>query len=122
MITKLMKDHIVKQTPTCGEIREILPGSEYSPDIAIALDIRPTTAHYHTGFDEVYFVLDGELVLQFFDPESGERIEQKLAANELCVITKGTHHKVTESSATNRLCVITVPRFDASDEHPSDVI
>ena len=122
MITKLMKDHIVRQTPTCGEIREILPGSEYSPDIAIALDIRPTTAHYHTGFDEVYFVLDGELVLQVYDPESGERIEQKLAANELCVITKGTHHKVAESSATNRLCVITVPRFDVSDEHPSDVI
>ena len=122
MITKLMKDHIVKQTPTCGEIREILPGSEYSPDIAIVLDIRPTTAHFHTGFDEVYFVLDGELVLQVYDPESGERIEQKLTANELCVITKGTHHKVTESSAINRLCVITVPRFDVSDEHTSDVI
>ena len=122
MITKLMKDHIVKHTPICGEIREILAGSEYSPNIAIALDIRPTTAHYHTGFDEVYFVLDGDLVLQLYDPESNEIAEQKLAANELCVITKGIHHKITKSSAGNRLCVITMPRFEAGDEHLSEVI
>lgn len=121
MITKLLKDHIVKQTP-CGEIHEILLGSEYSPDIAIAPNIGPTKAHYHTGFDEVYFVLDGDLVLQLYDPESGGSTEQKLGANELCVITKGIHHKITKSSTKNRLCVITVPRFDASDEHPSEVI
>ncbi len=122
MITKLTKDHIIKQSPFCGELREVLTGSEYSPDIAIALDIRPTTAHYHTGFDEVYFVLDGDLVLQLHDPESGETREQPLAANELCVITKGIHHKITRSSASNRLCIITVSRFEAGDEHPSGVI
>jgi mannose-6-phosphate isomerase-like protein (cupin superfamily) len=122
MITKLVKDHIVQQTPTCGEIREILPGSEYSPNIALALDIRPTKAHYHRGFDEVYFVLDGDLVLHLYDPGSGETTAQTLAANELCVITKGIHHKITRSSAHNRLCVITVPRFDASDEHFSEVL
>ena len=122
MITKLMKDHIIKQTPTCGELREILPGSEYSPDIAIALDIIPTIAHYHKGFDEIYFVLDGDLVLRLYDPVSSETTDQELTANELCVITKGIHHKVTKSSTKNRLCIITVPRFDANDEHPSNVI
>jgi hypothetical protein len=30
-----MKHHIVNQTDTCGDLREVLPGSEYSPDIAI---------------------------------------------------------------------------------------
>ena len=122
MIIKLRKDHIIKQSPFCGELREILSSSEYSPDIAIALDILPTMAHYHIGFDEVYFVLDGDLVLQLYNPESGENVEQKLKANELCVIVKGIHHKITKSSAKNRLCIITVPRFDASDEHPSGVI
>src|SRR4051812_18399712 len=122
MITKLMKDHIIEQTPFCGEIREILLGSEYSPNIAVAMDIRPTTAHYHRGFDEVYFLLDGDLVLQLYDPKSGERTEQELAANELCVITKGIHHRITSSSAHNRLCVVTVPRFDAGDEHLSEVL
>ncbi len=122
MITKLMKDHIIKQTPTCGEIREILLGTEYSPNIAIALDIRPTKAHYHKGFDEIYFVLDGDLILKVYNPETGESIEQKLGKNELCVITKGIHHKIIESSANNRLCVITVPRFNAADEYLSEKI
>ena len=122
MITKLLKDHVIIKSPFCGELREVLPGQEYSPDIAIAMDISPTTAHYHIGFDEIYFVLDGELLLQFYDPASGEITEQELAANELCVISKGIHHKVAEASASNRLCVITVPRFDASDEHLSGVI
>jgi mannose-6-phosphate isomerase-like protein (cupin superfamily) len=122
MITKLFKDHIIKHSPTCGEVREILSGPEYSPGIAIALDICPTKAHYHKGFDEVYFVLDGELVLQLYDPARGHTTDQKLGANELCVITKGIHHKITTSSATNRLCVITIPRFDPDDEHPSEVI
>ncbi len=122
MITRFTKDHIIKQSPFCGELREVLRGSEYSPNIAIALDIRPTIAHYHKRFDEVYFVLDGDLVLQLYSPESGETMEQPLAANELCVITKGIHHKITRSSASNRLCIITVPHFDANDEHPSKVI
>lgn len=39
MIYKLVKDHIVKQTETCGEIREILIGAEYSPNIALAMNI-----------------------------------------------------------------------------------
>jgi mannose-6-phosphate isomerase-like protein (cupin superfamily) len=122
MIMKLKKDHVSVVTPFCGELLEILSGPEFSPNIAIALDIRATTAHYHTGFEEVYFVLDGNLVLQLYDPASGESTEQRLEANELCVIAKGVHHKITQSSGKNRLCVLTIPRFDAGDEHPSTVI
>ena len=122
MIKKLMKDHIIKQSPICGEIREIIVGREYSPNIAIALDIRPTTAHYHNSFDEIYFVLDGYLVLKFYDPELREISEERLEANELCVISKGIHHRIIEASTKNRLCVITVPQFDATDEYLSEKI
>jgi len=60
--------------------------------------------------------------LKLFDSKT-ERIWTKLlSANELCVIGKGMHHKIIESSEKNRLCAISVPQFDASDEHLSDVI
>lgn len=118
MITKLKKDHIVRQTPTCGEIWEILQG-EYSPGIAVAMNIGQTKAHYHTKFDEIYLVLDGDLTLNLYDPETGKTTEQKLTSNELCVITKKIHHKIIEASGNNRLCVITVPGFDVRDEHLS---
>lgn len=122
VITKLMRDHVVKTSPFCGAIHEILSGKEYSPSIALAIDIRETVAHYHQTFDEIYFVLDGEITLALYDPDSGKTIEQRLGAHELCVISKGVHHKVLAPSANNRLCVICVPRFDAADEHKSEVL
>lgn len=120
MLTKLLRDHVVKQSPTCGEIRGILQGDDYSPNLAIAIDIQTTTPHFHRTFDEIYFVLDGTLRLKFYDPTTDRFTEQTLGANELCVIEKGVHHQVIEASATNRLCVITVPHFDIGDEHLSD--
>ncbi|HTY25790.1 MAG TPA: hypothetical protein VMC85_21860 [Desulfomonilaceae bacterium] len=123
MIVKLYKDHVVKQSPTCGELREILIGNDYPfLNIAVALDIKPTIAHYHKGFEEIYFVLDGWMNLTFFDPATDKIWTQRLGANELCVIGKGIHHKVIEASDNNRLSVITVPGFDGSDEHLSDRI
>jgi len=122
MITKLLSDHVVKTSPFCGAIHEILTGAEYSPSIALAIDIRETIPHFHKTFDEIYFVLDGEIALTLHDPATGKTTEQKLRADELCVITKGVHHKVAASSATNRLCVICVPHFDAADEHKSDAL
>lgn len=69
MLTKKLADHVVVHSPFCGEIREILLGSDYDKlGIAVAVDIKPTTAHFHKTFDEIYFVLDGELELEFFDP------------------------------------------------------
>jgi mannose-6-phosphate isomerase-like protein (cupin superfamily) len=123
MIVKLLKDHHLKESPTCGELREILTAADYSQtNIAIALDIKPTKAHYHDNFDEIYFVLDGSISLKFYEVATARNWSQKLMANELCVISKGTHHKVIEASKTNRLCIITVPHFDAADEHLSDKI
>ena len=69
MLVRKVADHQVKQSPWCGEIREILTGAAYRPlSVAVALDIRPTKGHYHRGFDEIYFVLDGSLTLRLHDP------------------------------------------------------
>lgn len=123
MIVKLLKDHHLKESPTCGELREILTAADYSQaNVAIALSIKPTKAHCHEKFDEIYFVLDGAITLKFYEPATSRTWSQKLAANELCIISKGTHHKVIEASEPNRLYIITVPHFDAIDEHFSDKI
>lgn len=116
MIVKHAADHAVKQSPTCGRILEILHGGEWSPNIAMALNLRPTVAHWHATFEEIYLVLDGSLDLRLLDPATSERRTVTLAANELCVIPRGTHHQVIAATPENRLCVITTPRFDASDE------
>lgn len=117
MILRKQADHQVKQSPWCGEIREILSaGSHPNVSIAIAVDIRPTTAHFHRTFDEIYFVLDGRLRLRFFDPATERIWTEDLGANELVVIPKGLHHGVVEASAENRLCVVCNPPFDARDE------
>jgi mannose-6-phosphate isomerase-like protein (cupin superfamily) len=121
MIIRKTADQIVAQSPTCGEIRELLLGDAYPfLNIAVAQDIRPTRAHFHKGFDEIYFVLDGRLRLRFYEPDADRTWELELGGNELCVIPKGVHHVVVESSEANRLCVITVPGFDPADEHLSD--
>lgn len=120
MIVKLERDHRIRRSPFCGEIREILAGAEYSPNIAVAIDIEPTEPHYHERFDEIYFVLDGHIQVRLYEPKRNEITTQTLGANELVVIPRGTHHAITEASGRNRLCVITVPGFDPEDEHPSD--
>jgi mannose-6-phosphate isomerase-like protein (cupin superfamily) len=121
MMVKKLNDHKVLTSPTCGEIREILKDGEYKPlGIAIALDITPTRAHFHNSFDEIYFVLDGSLKLELYDPVEEKLWTETLNSNELCVVPKGTHHKVIEASIDNRLCVISVPPFHADDEHLSN--
>jgi hypothetical protein len=50
----------------------------------------------------------------------GEYTDQKLSENELCLITKGIHHKIIESSKENRLCVISIPYFNGDDEYISE--
>jgi mannose-6-phosphate isomerase-like protein (cupin superfamily) len=123
MLTKKLADHIIVHSPFCGEIREIIAGSDYDKlGVAVAIDIKPTTAHFHKTFDEIYFVLDGELELEFYDPESGRIWTESLSANELTIVSKGVHHKVLKASEKNSLCVISVPPFHADDENPSGKI
>lgn len=93
---KQLKDHVIIKSPFCGEIHEILAGREYSPNIAIAFDIGPTKAHYHNGFDEIYFVVGGSITLKLYNPSNAQTTVHLLAENELCVIT--------------------VPEFDLNDE------
>ncbi len=123
MLTKKLADHIIVHSPFCGEIREILAGSDYAKlGVAVAIDIKPTTAHFHRTFDEIYFVLDGELELEFYDPESDKTWTESLSANELTIVSKGIHHKVLRATEKNRLCVISAPPFHADDENPSGKI
>ena len=123
MLVRKVTDHQVKESPWCGEIREILAGGAYpSLSVAVALDIRPTRAHFHRTFDEIYFVLDGSLTLRFHDPKTDRTWTESLGADELCVITRGIHHAVVEASPRNRLCVLCVPPFDPADETTSDRI
>lgn len=120
MLTKKLADHIVVRSPFCGEIREIISGSDYDKlGIAVAIDIKPTTAHYHKSFDEIYFVLDGELELEFYDPSADKTWSEELSSNELVVVSKGIHHKIVRASERNRLCVVSAPPFHADDENPS---
>lgn len=123
MLIKKVIDQIVVTTPTCGEIREILKNQDYAPlGIAIAINIQPTEGHYHQTFDEIYFVLDGSVELKLYDPSLDKITGHTLHANELCVITKGIHHKIIKVSPENRLCVISAPPFHADDEHSSNKI
>ena len=50
-------------------------------------------------------VLDGEITLALYKPDSGKTTEQRLGADELCVIIKGVRHKALAPSAKNRLRV-----------------
>lgn len=123
MKIKLNKDHKIINTETCGELREILSAGEHPAlDLAIIIDVRPTKAHFHKGIDEIYFMLDGTITLQTFDPATNKTEETTLGANELCLITKGIHHRVKESSEKNRLCVICCPKWEAKDEFISNIL
>lgn len=122
-IIKHVSDHLVVNSPTCGEVHDILTkGDSCSIGVAICFDIKPTEGHFHRTFDETYFVLDGQISLKMYDPVAEKTAIYPLKANELCVVTKGLHHKVVKSSEKNRLCVISHPPFYAEDEHPSDKI
>jgi len=123
MLTKKLGDHIVVHSPFCGEIREIITGADYDKlGIAVAIDIKPTTAHFHKTFDEIYFVLDGEIELEFYDPATENTLNEVLTANELTVVSKGVHHRVVRASERNRLCVVSAPPFHEDDENPSGKI
>ncbi len=122
-ILKLREQHIVIDTEFCGQLREVLRAPEYSPlGIALAVDIRPTVPHYHLRFDEIYFVMEGDLTLQLHDPDTKRTWDQKLGENELCVITRGVHHGVKSASRRNRLCAICAPPFEPGDETRSNVL
>ena len=121
-IIALARDHVHVKSPFCGDLIEVLRGRQSAPDIAVLIDVRPTKAHYHNTFEEVYFVLDGALSLRLFDPDEGETEEYLLAPHEVCVIPRRTHHQIASSSYHNRLCVLCIPCFDPNDETPSDKI
>lgn len=113
--------HHVKNSPLCGEIIEILSSRDFAlVDIAVVLNIKPTKAHYHLKFHEIYFVMDGHITLGLYDPALEQYDEHILEPHEIMVINPGIHHKVLQASEHNRVCVISLPGFDPDDEHLSD--
>jgi len=120
LIERHVADQVVKHSDF-GEVREILRSGEYGAlDLAVLEDIHRTVGHFHRGFDEIYFQLDGKLIIAVFDPSNGELRTLELERNEVCVIPRGVHHKVIGGSTRNRLCCICVPGFDPSDDNRSD--
>lgn len=123
MLIKRITDQVIHYSSTCGEVIEILKKEDgLSLGVAIVENTQETQAHYHLTFDELYFVLDGEISLQLYLPHLNQVQNYDLKTNELCVITQGIHHKIIKASEKNRLCVISTPPFHAGDEHPSDLI
>lgn len=94
MIVRKETDHVIKTSPFCGPIREILRQQDYDPlSIAVVEDIEPTTAHYHEGFEEIYFMLEGSLTLQLYDPRADRIWKETLGRGgryELGVIPRGS--------------------------------
>jgi mannose-6-phosphate isomerase-like protein (cupin superfamily) len=123
VLVKRMQDHNVVDSPICGIIREIIIGNDYERlNLALSVNIGITTAHYHKGFDEIYFVLDGSMKLLLHDPSTVRTWTEDLGPNELAMIPSMVHHKIIEVTPENRLCLITIPRFSEDDQHVSDVI
>ena len=123
IVIKRMSDHNVVDSHICGVIREVLIGNDYNfLNLAISIDIGITQAHFHEKFDEIYFVLDGNIKLLLYEPENQRTWTEDLGENELCVIPALVHHKIIEVSPRNRVCFITIPQFNENDQHISEVI
>lgn len=123
MITKKYDDHNVLESPYAREMREILNSSEYDKaGVAIAVDLEQMDAHYHKTFDEIFFVLEGNLKFEFYDPDNGKIWAEELSSDELLVVKKGIHHKILRASEHNRMLVTSIPPYRPDDENPSDKI
>jgi hypothetical protein len=57
MLVKLVADMVKTQTVTCGEVDMVVSTADYAKlNVAICPNIKPTIAHYHPEFDEIYFM------------------------------------------------------------------
>lgn len=123
MITKKYSDHNVLDSLYAREMREIIGANEYEKaGVAIAVDLEQMDAHYHNTFDEIFFVLDGDMKFEFYDPKTEKIWIEELTLNETIIVAKGIHHKVLRASENNRLFVVSIPPYHPDDENPSDKI
>ena len=123
VIVKKIKDEKTAVNPYCGEVTSLLTGMDFPQlSVALAFDIKPTIAHFHKIFVEIYFLLDGSLTMEFADPATNKIWQQELSGNELCLIGTGIHHRIIKASDKNRLCVIASPAWFAEDEYPSNLL
>ncbi len=123
MVTKKYTEHNVLDSPYAREMREIINSSEYEKaSMAIAVDLEQMDAHYHKTFDQIFFVLVGDMKFEFYVPANGNVWTVESSVNDLVIVKEGIHHKVLRASEHNRLLVISIPQYDPDDENPSDEI
>ena len=123
MVTKKYTEHNVLDSPYAREMREIINSSEYEKaSMTIAVDLEQMDAHYHKTFDQIFFVLEGDMKFEFYDPANGNVWTVESSVNDLVIVKEGIHHKVLRASEHNRLLVISIPQYDPDDENPSDEI
>ena len=118
----LAAEHNHVKSQFCGDLIEIVREDPSCPDVAVLTDVTHTVAHYHLGFDEVYFVLDGALNVRLCDPATGKISNHVLSEHEACIIPRGVHHQITSATQHNRLCVLCIPHFDRNDETASTFV
>lgn len=123
MIKKKYEDHNILKSPYAREMREIISSAEYDKaGVAIAVDLEQMEAHYHRTFDELFFVLEGNIKFEFYDPKTEKIWVEELEPNETFIVAKGIHHKILRASDNNRLLVVSIPPYHPDDENPSDKI
>lgn len=123
MIHIKSKDHVLYDCPYAKEMREVLDKNNYGPaGMAIAVDLKNMKGHYHKTFDEIYYLLEGNLEVKCYEPESGKTWTEHLEKGDTLVVPKGIHHAIPKASSENKLMVISIPPWYAEDENPSEEI
>lgn len=116
-------DHVLYECAYAKEMREVLDKDNYGPvGLAIAVDLKEMKGHYHKTFDEIYYLLNGNMNVKFYDPDGGKTWTEHLEKGDTMVIPKGIHHAIQNSSPENKLMVMSIPPWYAEDENPSDEI
>ena len=123
MIKKTPENHVLYDCDYAREMRQILSGEEYNNmGLAIAVDLGVMEAHYHSGFDEIFYLLEGSLECKFYDPKEDRTWTEELSVGDTLVVSKGVHHKLLKASEKNRLMVISIPPWHPEDVNPSSEI
>ena len=123
MIHVKFEDQILHDCVFAREMRQILNKDNYGPvGLAIGVDLSRMKAHYHKTFDEIYYVLEGTLDFEFYDPAEDKSWGEELSEGDTLVVPKGIHHKIVKTSPSNKLMITSIPPWHADDENPSDVL
>jgi oxalate decarboxylase/phosphoglucose isomerase-like protein (cupin superfamily) len=72
-------------------------------------------AHYHSSFDETYYVARGIISVALKTPNSYVLRIKEYREGEVVIIPRGTSHRVLEGTSDNVILVTYSPRYIESD-------